>query len=72
MKVSDGDLIRNATGDWGCPNCWESKMGCVTPLDHVCPICNVTLEWTSEQLKLSEQFAPFRRLQIEAQDRSQP
>ena len=61
MKVEMGHSIRNASGNFGCPNCWNTNGAQVNPLDAQCPQCHVPLEWTDAQRLYSMEFEPYRR-----------
>lgn len=47
-------LVRDASGDFDCPNCGSNSR--VRPTDAVCPQCGVSLEWPKESLYLNDHF----------------
>jgi hypothetical protein len=49
-KISTGEAIRDGSGTYGCPICWNINRGWenkhrIAVYDPVCPICGVELEW---------------------------
>lgn len=43
--VDRRDIIRDGSGDFGCPNCWRENMSRVNPNDSICPKCDEELYW---------------------------
>lgn len=58
--------FRDASGDFGCPNCWGSGQTFqrispeVNPTN--CPHCGVDLKWSAEDRKYSKSFKEKPRL----------
>jgi hypothetical protein len=57
-------LIRDASGDFGCPSCWRSDMTRIRPADKKCPVCGVDLEWSEEAIEVSKSFVGRSRTDI--------
>jgi hypothetical protein len=62
MIVDIGQLIRNASGDFGCPSCWPESMSIVTPRDERCPKCGVELEWPVESIRAHRHYTSKREI----------
>jgi hypothetical protein len=56
MKVPPNMLIRDASGDFGCPYCWSKLHGRVNPTQTKCLFCGVTLQWDDETRQLHDHF----------------
>lgn len=61
MIVSASDLIRDGSGDFGCPKCWATNRQLVTPRDARCPSCATPLEWPEECARESASLASQHR-----------
>lgn len=53
MIVDVRQLIRDASGDFGCPQCWTQHGTRISPADASCPQCGVALEWPEQAIKAS-------------------
>jgi hypothetical protein len=60
MIVTGGRLIRDASGNFGCPKCWPLDGGIVRPPMTTCPRCGVALEWTGEAIEAWTHFDRHR------------
>lgn len=47
VRVTPRDVIRDASGDYGCPNCWYAHMGRVRPQQGACATCGAELDWSA-------------------------
>lgn len=48
MIVDLGQQIRDASGDFACPNdsCWRMSLTRIRPTNSSCPKCGTVLEWS--------------------------
>ncbi len=60
MIVTTRQIVRDGSGNFGCPNCWRDQMGVVNPRNQVCPRCGVALEWPREAIDASRYWAEIR------------
>jgi hypothetical protein len=72
MIVTGGRLIRDASGNFGCPKCWNADGGIVRPPMMACPRCGVALEWTGEAIEAWAHFDRRRVVMPEAADPDAP
>lgn len=64
MIINHGQLIRDASGNFSCPNCWRKDFGVVNPTHTTCPKCGVELEWPEDAVASYNYYtaAKLRRL----------
>jgi hypothetical protein len=60
MIVDLKQQLRNASGHFGCPGCWQTHMGIVRWPQTACGVCGVDLEWDPEAADQSRRWQEWR------------